>query len=160
MKMQNSEAIKELLQGNKNQVPSESYFSGVLSEFHKRQRLNQLQKKSIAVQLREFLADMWFFQPARLVQVSAMSVFVLFFTLNGIRDSWSSASATLASFENSQSTSSDEHFLISSAIDQLGSSALNQSFELASSVANDSNSGRTQYVSNTVPLSADTVVAF
>lgn len=165
MNMDQNELIQKALVGFRSELPSEKFFSNVLSEFHKRQRMSQLQKKSFWMRFTEFLSDMWFFQPSKLLQVSAVSLFALFFTLNGIRDSWSSASTSFAGLTSDTSVSmemtpSESLFVTSNALDQLGSRSLTQGVELASLSGEAVGSDRIQYVSRSMPETYDTVVAF
>jgi hypothetical protein len=165
MNTENWDSIQKALAERRHDVPSDRYFSGILAEFHARQRDVAFEQKSLMDRLAESVQDLWFFQPVRLVQGVAFSLLVLFFTFNGLYDSWNDGSATLANWykgDVSIQNRSDvqEHFLISNAIDQLGSNALNRPVELASISTVASGVDRTQYVMNSTPATYDAVVAF
>ncbi|MES2308653.1 MAG: hypothetical protein V4507_07310 [Verrucomicrobiota bacterium] len=163
--MENWDSIQKALAERRHDVPSDQYFSGILSEFHSRQRNVAFVQKSLVDRLIESIKDLWFFQPARLIQGAAFSLIVLFFTLNGLHESWSEGSETLtnwykgdASSENQSSV--QEQFMISSAMDQLGAASLNRPAELASISTVAAGVDRTQYVMNSTPATYDAVVAF
>ncbi len=165
MSMENIDKVQKALAGLRDEVPSDSYFSGVLSEFHSRQRNQQLVSKSLAFRLTESLKDLWFFNPARLVQASAFSLVLLFFTLNGLNQSWNSNSTSLVNWyrgEGAQLNSSlfPEQYLTSNGIDSLGAGSLARPVELAALSLAEIGSERTQYVMNTTPAAYDSVVAF
>ncbi len=165
MTMENIDSVQKALSGLRDEVPSDLYFSGVLAEFHSRQRNQRLVPQSFTTRLMESVKDLWFFNPARLVQGSAFALILLFFTLNGLHESWSSNSAVLVNWYQGESlrlekSTLPEQFLTSNGIDQLGSSALVRPVELAALSLGEMGSDRTQYVMNTTPASYDSVVAF
>ncbi len=165
MSMENMDKVQKALVDLRNEVPSDAYFSGVLSEFHSRQRSQQLVSKSFSFRLTEAFKDLWFFNPARLVQAGAFSIVVLFFTLNGLNQSWNSNSTSLVNWyrgEAVQLSSSlfPETYLTSNGVNSLGESSLARPVELAALSLAEISSERTQYVMNTTPAAYDSVVAF
>lgn len=163
--MENMDKVQKALAGLREEVPSDAYFSGVLSEFHSRQRNQQLVSKSLTVRLTDSLKDLWFFNPARLVQVSAFSLVLLFFTLNGLNQSWNSNSTSLVNWYRGEAVQPNsslfpEHYLTSNGIDSLGERILSRPVELTALSLAEIGLERTQYVMNTTPVAYDSVVAF
>ena len=165
MNMETTDSVQKALAGLRHEVPSDAYFSVVLAEFHSRQRNQAMAPKSFSIRLTESLKDLWFFNPARLLQAGAFSLIVLFFTMNGLHQSWSSSSTSLANWYQGKSVSVEqvslpEHFLVSNLVDQLGSTSLARPVELAGLSLGEIGADRTQYVMNTMPAAYDSVVAF
>lgn len=161
---ENFQGLQKLLAMKRQELPPQSYFDGVLSEFHNRQRAQLLEPRFTLVSrffdaietIRESL------QPRPVLRYAMVTSAVVILLGAGLKVSWTDASSSNGLALQSTAPTVTENFAFSQALEPQKVSNVDQQIDAASvgPVSLDNKRVLPHYVIAQAPTSYDTAMAF